>query len=89
MDLTRWRSDTPGCASLVHLNNAGAALTPRPVRDAILGHLALEEELGGYEAADAQAEPIRQAYADVARLLASTVTRYLTADADELGLPDL
>lgn len=26
---------------------------------------------------------------DVARLLAPTVTRYLTADADELGLPDL
>lgn len=26
---------------------------------------------------------------DVARLLAPTVTRYLTADADELGLPDV
>jgi AcrR family transcriptional regulator len=26
---------------------------------------------------------------DVARLLAPTVTRYLTADADDLGLPDL
>lgn len=69
MDLTRWRSDTPGCASVVHLNNAGAALVPRPVRDAILGHLALEEALGGYEAADAQAESLRQVYADVARLL--------------------
>jgi selenocysteine lyase/cysteine desulfurase len=72
MDLTRWRSDTPGCTSLVHLNNAGAALVPRPVRDAVLGHLALEEKLGGYEAADAQAEPIRQAYADVAQLLGAT-----------------
>lgn len=69
MDLTHWRSETPGCASVVHLNNAGAALVPRPVRDAILGHLALEEALGGYEAADAQAESLRQVYADVARLL--------------------
>ncbi|MGZ8398649.1 MAG: aminotransferase class V-fold PLP-dependent enzyme [Gemmatimonadales bacterium] len=69
MDLTRWRADTPGCASLVHLNNAGAALVPRPVRDAILGHLALEEELGGYEAADAQIEAIQQVYTDVGRLL--------------------
>ncbi len=68
-DLARWRSDTPNCTSLVHLNNAGAALVPRPVRDAILGHLALEEELGGYEAAEAQIEPIRRAYADVASLL--------------------
>ncbi|MGZ8392009.1 MAG: aminotransferase class V-fold PLP-dependent enzyme [Gemmatimonadales bacterium] len=69
MDLTRWRADTPGCASLVHLNNAGAALVPRPVRDAILGHLALEEELGGYEAADAQNEAIQQVYTDLGRLL--------------------
>jgi selenocysteine lyase/cysteine desulfurase len=68
-DLARWRSETPGCNDLVHLNNAGAALVPRPVRDAVLGHLALEEKLGGYEAADAQVEPIRQVYADVARLL--------------------
>ena len=69
LDLARWRSDTPGCSGLVHLNNAGAALVPRPVRDAVLGHLALEETLGGYEASDAQVEPIQQAYADVARLL--------------------
>jgi hypothetical protein len=27
--------------------------------------------------------------ADVVRLIAPTVTRYLTADADELGLPEL
>ena len=71
-DLARWRSDTPGCTHLVHLNNAGAALVPRPVRDAVLRHLALEEELGGYEAADAQVEPIRQVYADVARLLGAS-----------------
>lgn len=68
-DLARWRSETSGCNDLVHLNNAGAALVPRPVRDAILGHLALEEKLGGYEAADAQVAPIRQVYADVARLI--------------------
>lgn len=68
-DLARWRLDTPGCTTLVHLNNAGAALVPRPVRDAILGHLALEEELGGYEAADAQVESIGRSYTEVARLL--------------------
>jgi selenocysteine lyase/cysteine desulfurase len=68
-NLARWRSDTPGCTNLTHLNNAGAALVPGPVRDAVLGHLALEGEVGGYEAADAQVEPIRQAYAGVARLV--------------------
>ena len=32
--LRRWREDTPGCAGRIHLNNAGAALMPRPVLDA-------------------------------------------------------
>jgi selenocysteine lyase/cysteine desulfurase len=68
-DLARWRAHTPGCERLVHLNNAGAALVPRAVRDAIDAHLDLEERLGGYEAADAQTTPIREAYEQVARLV--------------------
>ncbi|MGH7526760.1 MAG: aminotransferase class V-fold PLP-dependent enzyme [Gemmatimonadales bacterium] len=67
--LERWRADTPGCTRVVHLNNAGAALMPRPVQDAVLDHLRLEDELGGYEAADARAEALGQAYGDLARLL--------------------
>ena len=67
--LEGWRADTPGCERLVHLNNAGAALAPRPVRDAVAAHLELEARLGGYEAADDQAERVREAYGDVARLL--------------------
>jgi selenocysteine lyase/cysteine desulfurase len=68
-DLLRWRRDTPGCARLVHLNNAGAALTPRTVREAVRAHLDLEDELGGYEAAESQAAPIRTCYQAVAALL--------------------
>jgi selenocysteine lyase/cysteine desulfurase len=68
-DLLRWRADTPGCSSVVHLNNAGAALVPRAVRDAVAAHLALEEKLGGYEAADVQAPGIRQVYASLGELL--------------------
>jgi len=68
-ELARWRSDTAGCAGLVHLNNAGAALMPRPVHEAILAHLSLEQELGGYEAADAQSQAIERAHAAVARLM--------------------
>src|SRR5436309_15675279 len=52
--LARWRADTPGCAHRNHLNNAGAALMPRPVIDAITEHIALESEIGGYEAEDAR-----------------------------------
>jgi selenocysteine lyase/cysteine desulfurase len=68
-DIARWRSETPGSDRLVHLNNAGAALVPEMVRDAVLGHLALEQELGGYEAAEARAGSIRNTYAAVGRLL--------------------
>lgn len=67
--LRRWREDTPGCAGRIHLNNAGAALMPRPVLDAIRAHLDLEAEVGGYEAEDAAADAIREAYESVARLL--------------------
>ena len=68
-DQARWRADTPGCERRVHLNNAGAALVPTPVRQAIDAHLDLEDELGGYEAREARAEEIAAASEDLGRLL--------------------
>jgi selenocysteine lyase/cysteine desulfurase len=68
-DLLRWRAETPGCARLVHLNNAGAALVPRPVHQAVRAHLELEQELGGYEAAEARVDSLRDTYAAVGELL--------------------
>jgi selenocysteine lyase/cysteine desulfurase len=42
---------------------------PRPVHEAILEHLAREQELGGYEAADAQSAALQRTYAAMGRLL--------------------
>ncbi len=68
--LTRWRAETPAAAGgLVHLNNAGAALMPTPVIEAIEAHLAAESRTGGYEAAEAAAERVADAYEDIARLV--------------------
>ena len=69
IDVERARRETPGCAEVVHLNNAGAALPPAAVTDAVVGHLRLEERIGGYEAAEAAASEVDNAYAAIARLI--------------------
>lgn len=51
MDIARIRSETPGCRNMLHFNSAGSALMAKPVYDAVVDHLALELDMGGYEAA--------------------------------------
>ena len=70
-ELDRWRRDTPGCRSHIHLNNAGAALMPQPVLDTITHHLLREAEIGGYEAAEEAVGRVRETYELVARLVAA------------------
>ena len=69
MEIDRLRSETPGCAKRVHLNNAGAALMPMPVIEAINAHIELESEIGGYEAQDMRRHAISGAYQSLANLL--------------------
>ncbi|HEU5059688.1 MAG TPA: aminotransferase class V-fold PLP-dependent enzyme [Kofleriaceae bacterium] len=69
IDVERARRDTPGCAHVVHLNNAGCALPPGCVLDAVIEHLRLEARLGGYEAADAARTRIERTYQAIATLL--------------------
>jgi len=68
-DLARARRDTPGVARVAHLNNAGAALPPSVVLDAVIAHLRLEAEIGGYEAADAARDRVEAVYRSIARLI--------------------
>ena len=68
-ELTRWRADTPGCAHRNHLNNAGAALMPLPVIDAIKDHIRLESEIGGYEAEAAREDAIAAVYDEIGGLV--------------------
>jgi selenocysteine lyase/cysteine desulfurase len=56
-------------SNIIHLNNAGAALQPEPVLHAVIAYLHLEAEMGGYEAADQQAEAIAGFYTSVAELI--------------------
>ncbi|WP_067799148.1 aminotransferase class V-fold PLP-dependent enzyme [Actinomadura formosensis] len=69
MDIEKIRTDTPGCAKVAHFNNAGAALPPRPVIEAVSAHFALESTIGGYEAAEQNAAALQHFYDAVARLI--------------------
>jgi selenocysteine lyase/cysteine desulfurase len=54
---------------VTHLNNAGAALVPRVVTEAITEHLRLEQEVGGYEAAESQTDAFHASYEALAGVL--------------------
>jgi selenocysteine lyase/cysteine desulfurase len=69
IDVDRARAGTPGCEHVIHLNNAGSALMPKPVVDAVVAHLELEARIGGYEAHDANAEAIERFYGATAELI--------------------
>ena len=68
-DVARARAETPGCAGVLHFNNAGAALMPTPVLAAQMEHLRLEGEAGGYEAAAIARDRFSNTYGAIARLL--------------------
>jgi selenocysteine lyase/cysteine desulfurase len=69
MDIASLRADTPGCQTKVHFNNAGAALMPYPVLNAMQDYLAAEANGGGYETAAANATALNRFYIAAGRLL--------------------
>src|SRR6516162_9752377 len=69
IDVPAVRAATPGCAHVIHFNNAGASLPPKVVTDAVLQYTAHEALIGGYEAAEAAAGEIDSTRAALATLL--------------------
>ena len=77
IDIEKIRTDTPSCQEIIHFNNAGASLMPKPVFAALQRVLEDENRLGGYEA-ERRAQPdIQGFYAAFGALL--------NADPDEIA----
>ena len=69
IDLEKVRSETPGCSTKIHFNNAGASLMPSAVIDSIQKYILLEGLTGGYETEDLQTAEINGFYKSLATLI--------------------
>ncbi len=63
------RAETPACKTVLHFNNAGASLMPNQVYEAVVGHLSLERDIGGYEASALARASLNHFYEAFATLL--------------------
>jgi cysteine desulfurase/selenocysteine lyase len=80
IDVARLRADTPGVKKVIHFNNAGAALMPNPVIDAVQGYFEHEALYGGYETHRKRGNQIEAVYESLAELIG--------ADRSEVALSD-
>ncbi|MFI5494948.1 aminotransferase class V-fold PLP-dependent enzyme [Actinoplanes sp. NPDC051859] len=78
VDVDRARRETPGCATVTHLNNAGAALPPAVVTETVIAYTQRESLIGGYEAAAEAADEVEGVYRSIGRLIG--------ADPDEIAV---
>lgn len=77
-EIAKYRSETPGTQHVIHFNNAGAALTPTPVYQAVQEYLESEYLIGGYETCEKYAEGFASTKKAIAQLL--------SASSDEIAL---
>ena len=68
-DAAAFRADTPGAATVVHLNAAGAGLPPRIVTETVMHHLAEEARVGPHWAAARAQDDLHEVRAAAAELL--------------------
>lgn len=78
IDKDRIYADTPGKKNVIHFNNAGSSLMPRPVLDEQIAHLKLESSIGGYEAMADKKKQIEKVYKSIAKLIG--------ADSSEIAI---
>jgi cysteine desulfurase / selenocysteine lyase len=85
IDVEAERAATPGCATVNHLNNAGAALQTSATLQAVIGHLQLEAERGGYEAAALVSDRLAALRSSAARLIGAQPDDVVITGSDTQG----
>ncbi len=85
IDVATERSITPGCASVAHLNNAGAALPTEATLAVEIDHLRLEAQIGGYEAAVVVAGRLAAVRAGAAQLIGAQDDEVVLTGSDTQG----
>ena len=82
IDVAAERAATPGCATVAHLNNAGAGLPSAATLGAEIDYLRFEAERGGYEAANQVADRLAALRSSAARLLGARPDEVAVAGSD-------
>lgn len=80
-DVMGYRKDTPGASNVVHLNNAGASLSPDPVIRTIVDYLHREAQIGGYEAAAEAQDRITLTYDHLAKIISAKTSEIAFVDS--------
>lgn len=85
IDVDAVREATPGCRDQVFLLSAGSSLPTQITLDAVIGHLRLEAEIGGYAAADRVVDVLEHGRADLAALVGGASDEIALVQSDSAG----
>lgn len=85
IDIEKVRAETPGTKHVTHFNNAGAALPPTVVIEAVNDYLAAENTLGGYEVAAERADDLNDVYEAAAEFLGGEVANWAFVESATRG----
>ena len=85
LDIDAERAATPGCATVSHLNNAGASLPHAATLETVMSHLRREADFGGYEAASEATDRLSAVRASAAVLLGADRSEVAITGSDTEG----
>jgi selenocysteine lyase/cysteine desulfurase len=85
IDVDAVRQSTPACLRRVFLLSAGSSLPSTTTLDAVMAHLRLEAEIGGYTAAERAADTLAQGRVDLAALIGGGPDEVALVPSDSVG----